>query len=340
GWGHRADRFSRGGGRQSSRRLLAMAIFSAKSVSLAVQLGGTDLKSAVVNGRGKILHRSRISSGASDPTDGVLKRILSAVFLERDWADANGFKIAGAGLGIPGIVSYPQGIVHRSPHFPAWRNFPILKKLKARLPFFVAVENDATLAAQGEAWLGAGEGHKKFILLTLGTGIRGVIVLGGEIFRGDSGFAGEMGHWVIEENGRPCNCGGRGCLEMYASTVGLRADLKERNWKKDLSPEGLYRLALKGNATAKKIYGGFGRALGAGIASLVNALDIETVILGGGLAGAGKPFIPATRISIEQHTYPTTAKKIRLLKAGLGKDAGLVGAARSVFGVCYRHDAL
>src|SRR4030095_282246 len=282
-----------------------MEKLSAKSVSLAVDLGGTDLKSAVVNAKGAILHRSRISSEASASKDKILKRILGAVFSERDWAKAQGFKIEGVGLGIPGIVSYPQGIVHRSPHFPAWKDFPILKKLKSHLPLFVTVDNDATLAALGEAWRGGGRGRKNFVLLTLGTGIGGGIVIGGEIFRGDSGFAGELGHWVIEEKGRPCKCGGRGCLEMYASSMGLREDLREKNLKY-LSPEELYRLALKGNKPAKEIYEGFGRALGAGIASLVHALNFETVILGGALLGAWKPFLPSRKVSTPRHTYPTT----------------------------------
>src|SRR4030095_9881073 len=123
-----------------------MEKLSAKSVSLAVDLGGTDLKSAVVNAKGAILHRSRISSEASASKDKILKRILGAVFSERDWAKAQGFKIEGVGLGIPGIVSYPQGIVHRSPHFPAWKDFPILQRLKIRLRFFIAVESATTMA--------------------------------------------------------------------------------------------------------------------------------------------------------------------------------------------------
>jgi len=308
---------------------------SRKSVALAVDLGGTDLKSAVVDGNGKILHRSRISSGAKESKEKILKKILEASLLEKKWAQGGGFQVVGIGLGIPGIVSHPQGVVHRSPHFPAWRNFPILKRLKSHLRFPVAVDNDATQAARGEGWRGAGRGHRNFVLLTLGTGIGGGIVMDGKIFRGDSGFAGEMGHVVIERNGRPCNCGGRGCLEMYASTVGIWEDLKSEvrereRWKK-ASPEDLYRLALRGNQTARKVYEKFGRSLGAGVASIVNALDIETVILGGGLSGAWKAFIPSLRRAIAHHTYPTTAKKIRLLKAALGNDAGLVGAAKAVF---------
>src|SRR4030095_10050909 len=123
---------------------------------------------------------------------------------------------------------------------------------------------------------------------------------------------------------------------MYVWKVGMRKELRRRRQERgerreEGNPEELYRLALEGNKVAKQIFENFGQALGAGIASLVNALDIETVILGGGLSGGWKAFIPSVRRSIADHIYATTAKKIRLLKAGLGNDAGLVGAARAVF---------
>jgi glucokinase len=294
-----------------------------RSVAVAVDLGGTDLKSAVVHSSGRILHRSSVASNSKESKGKILERILMAVSREHDWAGGKGYRVKGVGFGIPGIVSH-QGIVHRSPHFPGWRDYPLKSLLKKKIFLPFVVDNDANMAALGEAWKGAGREVKNFILLTLGTGVGGGIVIEGKLHHGDSGFAGELGHVVIERYGRRCNCGGRGCLEMYASATGIRQETGQ-------TPEELYRLAFRGNKTAKKIYRRFGEALGAGIASIVNTLDIERVILGGGLSGAWRVFIESTRRAVSVHTYSTTAKRIRIRRATLGNDAGLIGAARAAF---------
>jgi glucokinase len=311
---------------------------SRHSVAVTVDVGGTDLKSAVVDASGKILHRSTIPSESKQSKEKILEKILSAVSREEGWASQHRYRITGVGFGIPGIVSL-QGIVHRSPHFPDWRDYPLRSLLKKSIPFSIVLDNDANMAALGEAWKGAGRKEKNFILLTLGTGIGGGIVIDGKLHRGDSGFAGELGHVVIERNGRRCHCGGRGCLEMYASATGIQEELQKsrrtpfRKRGDLISPEDLYRHALRGNKTAKEIYRIFGEALGTGIASIVNALDIERMILGGGLSGAWRFFIESTRKAIARHTYPTTAKRIRIRRAALGNNAGLIGAARAVFAV-------
>jgi glucokinase len=305
------------------------------SVAICIDLGGTDLKSAVVDSSGKILHQQSTPSESKKNKKKILDNLISSISIEEQWAQAQGFRIQGVGLGIPGIVSYPEGIVHRSPHFPDLKDFPIKKLLQKKIHFPLVLDNDANMAALGEGWIGAAKGKKNYLLMTLGTGIGGGIVFDGKLLHGDSGFAGEVGHIVIEREGRRCNCGGRGCLEMYASATGilygLSPSLRRRGLGGGLTAEHLYHLALQGNKTAQKIYKDFGKALGAGIASLVNVLDIELVMLGGGLSGAWKVFIDSTRQSIARHTYLTTAKKIILKRALLGNNAGLIGTARAVF---------
>ncbi len=295
----------------------------ARPVAIALDLGGTDLKSGVLSESGKILHQNTTPSESQRGKKKVLEKILSAISQEEIWAKEKGCLVKGVGLGIPGIISYPQGVVHRSPHFPDWKDLPLKSFLKKHLGLPFVLDNDANMATLGEAWKGAGKGCCNFILLTLGTGIGGGILLNQKIFRGDSGFAGECGHLVIDKEGLPCACGGRGCLEMYASASGIQDGLH--------TPEQLFDLASRGNKKALRIYQKFGEALGTGIASLVNILDIELILLGGGLSGAWQIFIPSTRKAIQRHTYPTTAKKIQLKNAALGNDAGLMGAARAMF---------
>lgn len=301
-----------------------MTMKKPSGVALAFDLGGTQLKTGVVTGSGRILHQAVFPSYSKEGREAVLRGVLAAVSENEGWCRAKKLKIIGAGFGIPGIIGQPEGIVHRSPHFPDWKDYPLRKILQRKLKLPFVLDNDANMAALGEAWRGAAKGCLSFVLLTLGTGIGGGIVIDGKLLHGDSGFAGELGHLVIEREGRRCHCGGRGCLEMYASATGIRYEISK-------SPETLYHLALRGNKAAKKIWENFGGALGTGVASLVNALDIETVILGGGLSGAWKMFIPAVRRAIARHTYPTTAKRIGLKRASLQNDAGLVGAARAAF---------
>jgi glucokinase len=302
-----------------------------RDVAIALDLGGTHLKSGLVEPSGRIVHQGSVPSGSKEKSEKILQRILESVSQEAKWAAAQGYAVRGIGFGIPGILSFPQGVVHRSPQFPHWKDYPLRKNLSRRLSLPFTLDNDANMAALGEGWRGSAKGKRSYLLLTLGTGIGGGIVIDGRVLRGDSGFGGELGHLVIEREGRPCQCGGRGCLEMYASSVGIREEMREMGFKKFPTPEALYRLARQGDKTARRIYENFGKALGAGIASLVNVLDLEFVILGGGLSGAWQAFTASTRLALRKHIYSTTAQRIRLVRARLGNDAGLIGAARSVF---------
>ncbi len=294
-----------------------------KKVAIGIDIGGTDIKSAVVSEKGEFLHALSIPTQSHKSSEVILKNILKSFLKQKKWAQSRKLQIMGVGLGIPGIVSL-HGRVHRSPHFPAWIDYPIQKKLAEKISFPIVVDNDANMAALGEGWKGATQKSRNFVLLTLGTGIGGGIVIDRKIFRGDSGFAGEIGHLVLHKDGYACSCGGQGCLELYASASGLEK----------VSPfeaKKLYKLALRGNKKAKKIFDCLGENLGAGIASVVNILDIEHVVIGGGLSAAWKVFIPGLRRGVKKHIYPSTAQRISVMQARLGNNAGVVGAAKAAF---------
>lgn len=293
-----------------------------RNVAIGIDVGGTDIKSAVVDEAGRILHASSQPAQSHQSSEVILRNILKAFEKERKWLQARKFHLLGVGVGIPGIVSL-QGRVYRSPHFPAWVDYPILKELKKKIPFPVKVDNDANMAALGEGWKGAARKNRNYLLLTLGTGIGGGIVINRKLFRGDSGFAGEMGHLVLYKEGYVCPCGGQGCLELYASATGLQK-------VSPLEAKKLYKLARQGDKNAKKIFEALGENLGAGIASLLNILDIEHILVGGGLSAAWDFFVKALHRGVKRHCYPTLADRLRVRRAQLGNRAGVVGAARAV----------
>lgn len=296
-----------------------------QNVVIGMDVGGTDIKCAVVNEQGKILRRFQRPAISKKSHDAILKNILQACTEAKSWALAHKKKVQALGFGIPGIVS-KTGIVHRSPHFPAWIDYPIQKELHSKIHLPMIVDNDANMAALGEGWLGAARSWSDYIFFTLGTGIGGGIVINRKVFRGDSGFAGEIGHMVLHKDGFACACGGQGCLELYASASGLEK-------MSPFSPKKLFQLALEGDKNSQKIFKSLGENLGAGIASIVNILDIERIIIGGGLSGAWKIFLPSLRRGIRKHIYPITAGKIRLVKAQLGNDAGILGSAKAAWNI-------
>lgn len=318
---------------------------SSSNCVLSVDLGGTNLRVAAVREDGTVLDRLEEASDARAGSAAVLKKVADAVRSVGANVEARKDKVLGVSLGFPGIVDPVKGVVYRSPHFPDWKDLDILSFFKAELPWPFAVDNDANLAALGESWKGAGKGLKNFLMMTLGTGVGGGIVVDGRVFHGDRGFAGEVGHIGIETNGPPCACGSRGCLETFVSATGIlrlaeasdqtegREQLLEKLGKPiaRTTVKDLYEAALDGDIFANTLFKKMGYYLGIGVASLVNALGVETVIVGGGVAEAWDFFIEPAKKELSQRTYEETARSVKILKAGLGTDAALIGGGAVSF---------
>jgi glucokinase len=314
---------------------------SEKTFVISVDLGGTNLRVAAVTEDGMIADRVEEPSDARAGASAVLAKVARAVNALGEKVGRS--RVRGVALGFPGIVDPVKGVVHRSPHFPDWKDLEILSFFKNELAWPVAVDNDANLAAQGESWKGAGRGLKNFLMMTLGTGVGGGIVIDGRLLHGDRGFAGEIGHICIETNGPECACGSRGCLETFVSATGIlrlaeasdQVDGREQLLAKIGKPlarttvKDLYEAALDGDIFANTLFKKMGYYLGIGLASLVNVLGTETVILGGGVAEAWDFFIEPAKKELAQRTYEETARSVRLLKAVSGVDAALVGGAAS-----------
>ncbi|HBA26287.1 MAG TPA: ROK family protein [Nitrospinae bacterium] len=293
-----------------------------KDYVIGLDLGGTNIRAAAITKEGNILHRVKIPTGVPLGRERVIANILKVI--DEIKKELKGIKLSVVGMGIPGIIFFNKGIVAQSPNFPDWIDFNLRERLNKDLDVPFYIDNDANLAAAGEGWLGAGKEFNSFCMLTLGTGVGGGIVLNKNIWRGEYGMAGELGHITIYPDGHPCNCGNRGCLEQYVSANGIVRMAEE---KSQITANDIYQLAKKGNKDALEIFQKMGRILGIGIADLVNILNIELFVLGGGVADSWNYFIPSTMDEVRKRTYHITGEGVKVVKAELGDDAGIFGAA-------------
>jgi glucokinase len=293
---------------------------------LALDIGGTKLAAAVVDGNGRIMRSGRIET----PHQGGGERIWQTlVGLSERVLD--GAAVAGVGVGCGGPMTWPVGEV--SPlNIPDWKDFPLRARLRERfagLP--VRVHNDAVALAVGEHWRGAGRGNDHVLGMVVSTGVGGGLVLGGRLVDGASGNAGHIGHVVVDPEGPPCVCGGRGCLEAIARGPAVAQWAFENGWREGAAEAGTARDladdAARGHVVARAALHRAGRALGVAIASATHLLDLEVVTLGGGLAQAGPLLFDPLEQAFREHARMEFAREVRVVPAALGQDAGLVGAA-------------
>jgi len=302
-------------------------------VVIGVDLGGTNLRTALITSEGDILDKRKEATHASDGWGKIVKRLVQNIERQQEIAAQKGIAVAAVGVGSPGVIQVDKGIVVKSPNFPDWNNLPLKDELEKVLRLPVMIENDANAAALGEQWRGAGMGIGSMILLTLGTGVGGGIVLNKQIWHGADGMAGELGHMTIIPDGRKCGCGNTGCLEMYASARGIVQSYQdalgasEKGVRPEISSAQVYQEANKGNARAVKVMQDMGRILGIGIANLINIFNPEMVVIGGGVRDAWPLFIDSTRTEIRKRAFEVPAARTQILPSKLGDDAGTVGAA-------------
>ena len=304
-------------------------------VVIGVDLGGTNTRTALVNREGIVLDKQKEATVAAGGHEQVIAKLIGNINRQRENAGRLGRTVIAVGVGAPGVIHEQTGVVVKSPNFPDWNNLPLRKTLELELGIPVIIENDANAAALGEQWRGAGSGIKSMIFLTLGTGVGGGIILGGRIWHGADGMAGEVGHMTISPDGRPCGCGNTGCLEMYASSRGIVMTFGEIWSQQDaaaplptgITSEQVYQAARSGEPIAVRAMQDMGRSLGIGIANLINIFNPEMVVIGGGVRDAWDLFIDATRDEIRRRAFEYPAERTKILPSVLGDDAGMVGAA-------------
>lgn len=304
---------------------------------IGFDVGGTSLKAALVN-TGKIINTVSTATPAdSDPVVGIR---AMADLIERLKAEST-TPIAGVGMGVAGLIDGPRGYVITSPNLPRWDNVDLAGELQTQVQLPVFIDNDVRAMALGEQTYGAGQGATNMLCLTVGTGVGSAIIINGEIYRGSHLTAGELGHMmVVHQGGRDCGCGNRGCLETVAGTEGILT-LARQYLKRGLSPvlsrylsEGqsltprlIYEAAMGNDAGAIAVFTEVGQCLGRTLAGVVNLLNPERIVIGGGIAQAGDFILEPLRTAILLHAFERPARGVTVLPAVLGTEAGMIGSA-------------
>ncbi len=299
--------------------------------SIGVDLGGTNLRAAAIDEGGRIIEKIAGSTDLSSGRDAVIGDIVANIVKLRDKHGASG--LAGVGIGVPGFILIEKGIILGSHNMPGFEDYPARDEIERRLGAPVVLENDANAAALGEKWMGAGRDVDDLVLLTLGTGIGGGIISGGRVLHGYLGMAGELGHITVDPAGNLCGCGNHGCMEKHASATAVSAMAKLLSLGDDLTSQQVYELAVAGDRNAERIFQSMGRALGIGLAALVNIFNFPLYLLSGGMLPAWDLFAPTMFEEVRLRSFSFRNSDTRIEKAILGNEAGLFGAAYLPFQV-------
>jgi glucokinase len=303
----------------------------------AADLGGTHLRAATVDRNGRIHSRFKQNT----PQIGDANAIVDAVVATVHEFQKQNAEISAVSLVVPGTVKVEEGAVVKAPNLPCLDGFHLGDALSSRLELPAILENDANAAAVGEMWQGAAVGCKTIICLTLGTGVGGGIILDGKLWRGVDGAAAEIGHMCVDPfGGVACTCGSRGCLEVFASATAIVRMTREASprypdsilqGKNDCTAEKIFEAGKEGDELALEIFRRMGVYLGIGLANLINILNPEMIVIGGGVVNGWDLFEKHMHQQVEERAFPLLAARVKIVRAKCGDDAGLLGAARLAF---------
>jgi glucokinase len=283
---------------------------------IGIDLGGTAIKLARFDPRGALLAELEVATPQPAVPGAVTMALCDAV----EQLDPDG-AAALVGVGLPGPMDATARVARVCINLPGWEDVPLAEWLEVRLQRRVTLANDGNCAVVGEAWWGAAKGFSDVVLLTLGTGVGGGVLLGGQLFTGHNGAAAEPGLIGVDPDGPACNSGNRGSLEQFASIAALRRLC-------DRDPRELSLAAEEGEPAALEVWERYGTRLGVGLSSLVYVFTPQLVLLGGGLAGAARHFLPAVRREVELRVQAVSREGLRIDACALGNGAGRLGAAR------------
>jgi glucokinase len=294
--------------------------------SIGVDLGGTNLRAAAVGRDGRILEKISVDTDFEGGRDAVIGDIVNSVNQLKH--NQSALRLTGVGIGVPGFILLKQGFITNSNNLPYLENYPVRDAIEQKLGTPIILENDANAAALGEKWMGAGRSVEDLVLLTLGTGVGGGIIMNGRVLHGMDGMAAELGHLTIDPFGPPCGCGNLGCLEKLASATAVESLAMLMSLSAHpLTSKEVYELALGGNVKAQAIFGQMGRALGIGLANLINTFNFPLYLLSGGMLPAWDLFWPELEAQVKMRSFTYRNSKTRIEPATLGNEAGLIGAA-------------
>jgi glucokinase len=300
-----------------------------------IDLGGTKILSVSLDAAHSVIGRDYRETGAEDGPAAVIERMAASAR-----AASLNHPLRGVGISSPGPADLTRGVITDSPNLPGWHNIPLVDLISQQLAVPVWLENDANAAALAEHRLGAGRGSRHMILVTIGTGIGGGLILDGRLYHGASGGAGEIGHMVVEPQGRVCGCGRRGCLEAMASGGALNATAREiaaaapagavaRIARREaVEPDAriLDEASESGDPTARAAIERAGTYLGAGLTNLVNVFNPEVIVIGGSVRKSALYLETAIAV-LQRDAFAQHRKDVRIVEAALGDEAPAIGAA-------------
>jgi glucokinase len=304
---------------------------------VGIDIGGTTIKIALISINGEILDKWEIPTNKNNHGNEIPSDIAKALHIKSSEHNLTTDHLLGVGVGAPGPVNDADGSVSVGVNI-GWSNFPLKKKLQEVLSLPVVIDNDANVAALGEMWKGAGDGSSDMLCITLGTGVGGGVIANGDILHGVNGAAGEIGHLtVVTEDGAPCNCGKKGCLETVASATGIvrlanvwlqSTDTPSKlRSQQPLTSKVIFDSADEGDVIALKLIEKVAFYLGLSLANVANVTNPQKIVVGGGVSKAGDTLLNPVKKQFQQFAFPRVAEGAELTIAKLGNDAGVIGAA-------------
>jgi glucokinase len=310
-------------------------------VVFAADLGGTHLRAATVDEAGRIHFRLKQRTPQAETPDEIVQALVAAARECEKQSGAAGNDLRAISVVVPGSVNVKAGVIIKAPNLPCLDGFRFTDALTRELGRPAILENDANAAAVGEMWQGAGRGRCTIVCVTLGTGVGGGIILEGKLWRGVNDSAAEIGHMCVDPfGGVACTCGSRGCLEVYASATAIVRMTREARprhpnsilqAKQDLTSEKIYRAGMEGDELALEVFRRMGVYLGIGLANLINILNPEMIVIGGGVVNAWDLFAKDMNHQVAERAFPLPAAQVKIVPGECGDDAGLLGAARLAF---------
>ena len=312
--------------------------------ALAVDLGGTKIAAALATPEGEIVAREQRPTPAREGPQAVVAGMVGALAQVMKRSGVVVGQVMGIGIGAAGACDPQAGLVISSPNLPGWHRVPLKTMVERELGLATFLENDANLGALGEHRFGAGKGIANLIYVTIGTGIGGGLILGGRLYTGACGSAGEVGHMTIDVNGPRCNCGNVGCWEVLASGTALAREAVARiqggvstsilelagGDLGRVSAEVVERAARQGDGLAQELVLQAGRYLGVGLVNLVNIFNPELILIGGGMSKMSDLLFPTALGLMRERAFEVASSCVRIEPAGLGGDSGLLGAVALV----------
>ncbi|HTY13313.1 MAG TPA: ROK family protein [Candidatus Omnitrophota bacterium] len=287
-----------------------------KKIIIGIDLGGTKIAAAAADECGCILSEIIVPTEAKKGKKQVIHNVVKAINALTISLRA---KIEKIGVGVPGPIDFKTGIVIDPPNLPGWKQVNLKAELGKHFRAPIFIDNDANCAALGEAEFGAGMHANDFIFITVSTGIGGGIIIDRKLYRGVNGSAGEFGHMIIDPSGFKCGCGNKGDLEAMASGTSIKTRSGE-------DAMAIHIEAQQGDKKALKVIEETAKYLGIGIANLVNILNPELVVVGGGLSNMGELLLKPTRKEFNKHALALPKRSVKIVRAKLGARAGLLGA--------------